>query len=176
MIETANTIMDFMHTSAADIVNAARLIDTSKALLRFIDEPVADADGKLRYDLESFPLLKAAYDGCDRRLEERTQAQRHSLKRALHEDVKGIVSRVRAEALADKLFDGEPLPADGADTERQIEVLKTRLAALKEAFRAMTQIQANTDAADTVCAEAFESMPPPTAREVARRVAKKAKH
>jgi hypothetical protein len=133
----------------------AVLRDTAKGFACFnaaLHTATADLqrdDVKLTLDLGGKPSVVCSL----------SQEQRTVLKRALCEDLADITTTVMTKATAPKLFDGQPLPRDPAQCERelssrlvdvraQLKTLNARAARLREAHKTMQRLVNNRKVAE----------------------------
>jgi hypothetical protein len=130
----------------------AVLRDTSKGFARFsieLDKATAATVAPLQLAPGGKPSVVCSL----------SQEQRVVLKRALCDDMADVTATVMAKATAPKLFDGEPLPRDAAQCERefssrlvevraQLKSLNKRAARLREAQKTMQRLINNRKVAE----------------------------
>ena len=122
-----------------------------------------------------------------------SQATRHELKLMLHEDIKTIVNTVDEEARAPKGLNGAAMPTNPTEclesvdalslkTEAQVAALQVQVATLQACIAQLHDVRFsvermvnNTAAARALSDAAFTDPPPPTAKEEAKRAAKRPK-
>ena len=183
------------HISGSSIADAAALLNVTKHLLRIIDAPatVMGHGRTIDYHARHFPVFMAAYgtafaksSGGRAPLTSVSRAQRHALKLALHEDVKAIVHTASEEARAPKRIDGAALPTEPIEcmqsvdalvreAEAQLAALQARIAQLHDVRLSVERMANNIAPKHALPDAAFTSTPQPTAKEEAKRAAKRPK-
>ena len=126
------------NASGSCIANAAACLCTAKHLLRMIDAPdaVGHWHGAMDFHERPFACFKGAYaiakkttkttradDNEEDALVNMSQAMRLGLKRALHEDVRGILKTASDEARAPKSLNGVALPTDPTECLQSVDAL-----------------------------------------------------